>query len=44
MKITQPYKNIRFGEIPDGTIVRIWFRIAKSQKFDWAIFSEYKED
>ena len=44
MKIDWTLKNLKFGEIPDGVIVKVWFRIAKSQSFDWAIYSEYKDD
>ena len=32
--------SIHFGEIPDGEIVTVHFRI-KTSKFDWAIYSTY---
>ncbi len=46
IEFTQPYKNIKFGkfaDIPDGVIVRIWFRIIKGSSLDWCIYSEYKD-
>gem|GEM_PF-6711316 len=42
MKITTDLKNIRWGEIPDGTIVKVWFWL-KTNKINWAIYSEYKD-
>ena len=37
MKIEFTKPNIKTGEIPDGTIVHVYFRI-KTAKFDWAIY------
>ena len=31
--------SIHFGEIPDGEIVTVHFRI-KTKSFDWAIYSK----
>ena len=41
MKVTTGFKNLRWGEIPDGTIVKVWFWL-KFKRINWAIFSEYK--
>jgi len=42
MKVTTNLKNIRWGEIPDGVIVKVWFWM-KTSRINWAIYSEYKE-
>lgn len=41
MKINWILSRPYFGEIPDGEIVKVWFRL-KTKKVDWAIYSFYR--
>lgn len=43
MKINIKFPKLKVGEIPDGTIVKIWFRFAISGRFDWAIYEVLEE-
>ena len=42
MKVTTNLKNLRWGEIPDGVVVKVWFWV-KTSRINWAVYSEYKE-
>lgn len=40
MSVSTNLKNIKWGEIPDGVVVKVWFWI-KYKRINWAVYSEY---